>query len=78
MYELNTLFYHLFYHFAKKYTILNASGITSPAVFNGFTISYIHSINTVILQIVFSKIGQVLEAGNHGSIEVHMFQLVVS
>lgn len=70
--------YHLFYHFARKYTILKASGMTSPAVFNGFTISYIHSINMVILQIVFSKIGHVLEAGNHGSIKVHMFKLVVS
>lgn len=68
---MNLTLYHLFYCFARKYTILKGSDVTSPAVFNRrrFTISYIHSVNAV-----FSKVVQVLEADIHGSIEVHMFQ----
>lgn len=32
---MNLALYHLFYCFARKYTILKASGVTPPAVFNG-------------------------------------------
>jgi len=35
VYELNNFFYHLFYHFARKYTILKGRGATRTAVFNG-------------------------------------------
>lgn len=74
---MNLTLNNVFYCFARIHTILKASGVTPPTVFNGredlqyptFTV-----LIQVILRAVFSRVVQVLEVGIHGSIEVHVFQ----
>lgn len=46
---MNLTLYFLFDHFARKYAILKASGLTPPAIFNGREVIK-HPIFTALIQ----------------------------
>lgn len=71
---MNLTLYFFIWPLCKEICNFESKWFDSPCNFQwerSYKTPYIHSINTVI--VVLDKVGQVLEAGNQGSIEVCVF-----